>query len=49
MADLDVKMAITSQSERRKNNTGEGNDRKGDKKIIKIEEEGGTVFLTYFR
>ncbi len=34
-------MAITRQSERRKNNRRESNHRKGDTKIIKIEEEGG--------
>ena len=34
-------MAITSQSDRRKSNRRESNRRKGDKKITKIEEEGG--------
>jgi hypothetical protein len=34
-------MAITSQSDRRKSNRRESDHRKGDKKIIKIEEEGG--------
>jgi hypothetical protein len=34
-------MAITSQSDRRKSNRRESNPRKGDEKIIKIEEEGG--------
>ncbi len=34
-------MAITSQSDRRKSNRRESNGRKGDRKIIKIEEEGG--------
>jgi hypothetical protein len=34
-------MAITSQSDRRKSDRRESNGREGDKKIIKIEEEGG--------
>jgi len=34
-------MAIISQSDRRKSNRRESNRRKGDKKITKIEEEGG--------
>jgi len=34
-------MAITSQSDRRKSNRRESNRRKGDKKINKVEEEGG--------
>ena len=34
-------MAIKSQSDRRKSNRRESNRRKGDKKITKIEEEGG--------
>ena len=34
-------MAITRQSDRRKSNRRESNRRKGDKKIIKIEGEGG--------
>jgi hypothetical protein len=38
---LEVKMAITRQSDRRKSNRRESNRRKGDKKLITIEEEGG--------
>jgi hypothetical protein len=34
-------MAITRQSDRRKGNRRESNRRKGDKKITKIEDEGG--------
>ncbi|HUL36658.1 MAG TPA: hypothetical protein VLW47_03165 [Thermodesulfobacteriota bacterium] len=34
-------MAITRQSDRRKSNRKESSRRKGDTKIIKIEEEGG--------
>jgi len=34
-------MAMTNQSDRRKSNTRESNRRKGDKKIIEIEEERG--------
>ena len=34
-------MTITSQSDRRKSNRRESHRRKGDTKIIKIEEEGG--------
>lgn len=39
--DLEVKMAITSQSDRRKSDRRESNRRKGDKKITKIEKGGG--------
>ena len=34
-------MAITSQGDRRKSDRRESNRRKGDRKIIKIEGEGG--------
>jgi hypothetical protein len=36
---LEVKMAITNQSDRRKSNRRESDRSKGDKKIIKIDEE----------